>query len=353
MLLRQLYHSFMNLSRPMTRVIIDKELLYMNGNLTLNEWLDYWFQTYAKRTVKRSTAISYLGYITNHISPIIGNIRLSEVDTTILQEYFNYEMDNGNKKTGKSLSPKTLHNIKLMLHKSFKKAIELDFMKLNYAEYVELPKIRKPDIKTLSASEQHNLLNILKYSDEKLYFGVFLSLTTGMRLGEVIGLRWSDVDLQDNIIHIRRTANRLNTLDESSRTRTEIVVGTPKSENSIRDIPITDMIHTAFIDYKIKYQENFGKIRKDDYIVMLRRGYPVEPKTMQDCFQRIISKAGIKEHITFHGLRHTFATRAVEQGVDIKTLSVLLGHSDVSFTLSRYYHVSEKQKRKAMNLIGR
>lgn len=342
----------MNLSRPMTRVIIDKELLYMNGNLTLNEWLDYWFQTYAKRTVKRSTAISYLGYITNHISPIIGNIRLSEVDTTILQEYFNYEMDYGNHKTGKKLSPKTLHNIKLMLHKSLKKAVELELIKRNYAEYVELPKVSSPKIRVLSLSEQRKLRTTLKYSDEKLYFGVLLSLMTGMRLGEVIGLRWSDVDLIDDIIHIRRTVNRLNSIDNSSK-KTELVIGTPKSENSIRDIPITTSIHNEFIKYKEKYKKRFLNAEMDDYVVMLRKGYPVEPKTMQDCFQRIISEAGIEEHITFHGLRHTFATRAVEQGVDIKTLSVLLGHSDVSFTLSRYYHVSEKQKRKAMNLIGR
>lgn len=322
----------------------------ITNEMTMQEWLDYWFETYVKRTVKRSTAISYIGYITNHIVPQIGKYKLSEVDTEILQDFFNSENDYGNKKTGTNLSPKTLHNIKLMLHKALKKAVELHLISYNYTEGVELPRITKPKIEVLSSSEQSKLFAALTQSDEKLYFGIFLSLVTGMRLGEILGLKWSDVDLNDDVIHINRTANRLMTLDGKEK-KTELVVGTPKSENSIREIPITNKIHKEFVIYQEKYKDIYGKINKDDYVIMLRRGYPVEPKTMQDCFKRTLISAGIDKHITFHGLRHTFATQAVEQGVDIKTLSVLLGHSDVAFTLSRYAHISCKQKRDAMDMI--
>lgn len=275
---------------------------------------------------------------------------LSELNTDILQDFFNYEMEYGNKKTGTALSAKTLHNIKLMLHKSLKKAVELELIRMNYAEFVELPHVKKPQICTLSHSEYSELMRELEHSDERLYFGVYLSMSTGMRLGEVLGLRWSDVDLDNNVLHIERTVNRLKTLD--GKTKTALVVGTPKSEMSIRDIPFGKSLHDEFVKYRDKMQKRLGiwHFKCDDYVLMLRRGYPVEPKTMQDVFKRIT--AGINDDVTFHGLRHTFATRAVERGVDIKTLSVLLGHSDVSFTLSRYTHITEQQKRNAMDIIS-
>lgn len=323
----------------------------LNKNMTIADWLDYWFDTFVKSTVKRATAVSYTGYITNHIAPQIGLYKLSDVNTSVVQKYFNYEMESGNLKNGSGLSPKTLHNIRMMLHKAFEKAVELELLAKNYIEYVELPRMVKPEIHILSEQEQKRMFEELTHTDEALYFGVYLSLCTGMRMGEVLGLRWSDVDFDDNVIHIRRTVNRLESVN--GKKKTEIVVGTPKSENAIRDIPITDKMHDEFIKYMFKVKERLNiKVLKDtDYVLMLRKGFPTEPKTMQNIYYRIRTAAGIKNNVTFHGLRHTFATRAVERGVDIKTLSVLLGHSDVSFTLSRYTHISDKQKRDAMSLI--
>ena len=290
-------------------------------------------------------------YITNHIVPQIGSYKLSELNADVLQCFFNYEMESGSKKDGGGLSPKTLHNIKLMLHRALKKAMELELISRNYAEFVELPKMKKPQIHILSQPEQQKLISELNRSEENLYFGVYLSISTGMRLGEVLGLRWSDVDLENNVLHIRRTVNRLNTLDGS--TKTELVVGVPKSDTSIRDIPFNNILHDEFIKYRGKMMKRLSilNIKSDDYVLMLRRGKPVEPKTMQDVWHRIEHSAGIKNQVTFHGLRHTFATRAIEMGVDAKTLSALLGHSDVTVTLSRYTHISEQQKRNAMDII--
>ena len=194
----------------------------LNNDITIECWLNHWYDTYAKRTIKQSTAISYRGYITNHINPQIGLYKLSELNADVLQCFFNYEMESGSKKDGGGLSPKTLHNIKLMLHKALKKAMELELINKNYAEFVELPHIKKPQIHILSFSEQQKLLSELRHSEESLYFGVYLAIATGMRLGEVLGLRWSDVDLDNNVLHIKRTVNRLNTLDGS--TKTELVV---------------------------------------------------------------------------------------------------------------------------------
>lgn len=195
--------------------------------MTFKEWLIYWFETYSRRTVKRSTAVSYNGYINGHIIPEIGSYTLSELNTDILQRFINAQSDNGSLKGG-GLSPKTLQNMNRMIHKSLDKAIELDLIPKNYASFVEIPSVEEVEMRVLTVNEQNLLEAELSRSSEKLAFGVYLSLTLGIRLGEVLGLRWSDIDTRKGIIHIRRTANRLPRIDGKG---TEIVVGTPKSKN--------------------------------------------------------------------------------------------------------------------------
>lgn len=316
----------------------------LNTNMTLKEWFEYWFEVYAKRTVKQSTAVSYHGYIYGHIVPQIGMYKLSELNTDIFQRFFNMQSDSGSLRGG-GLSPKTLSNISRMIHKSLNKAVELELINKNYVEFIELPKQETPEMRVLTVCEQELLMNELKRTDEKLAFGVYLSLALGIRLGEVLGLRWSDIDLKNGIVHIRRTVNRLPVIDGS--VKTELVVGTPKSKKSVRDIPINDELCKEIISYNAKAN---NLAYNDNYLLRSSIGGPAEPKTLQDTFKRILKDAGIAD-ANFHSLRHTFATRAIEKGVDVKTLSVILGHSSVNFTLDRYAHVLDKQKRETMELL--
>lgn len=325
--------------------IINVEL---STDMTLTEWLEYWFEIYAKRTVKQSTAVSYYGYINGHIVPQIGMYKLSELNTDIFQRFFNVQSDSGNLKGGR-LSPKTLSNISRMIHKSMKKALELELVEKNYAEFIELPRQEVPEMRVLTIYEQGLLMEELRRSKERLAFGVYLSLTLGIRLGEVLGLRWSDIDIKNGIIHIRRTVNRLPTINGSNKT--ELVVGTPKSKKSVRDIPINNELCGEIILYYTKISRMLRKqLHDEDYVLQSAYGGPAEPKTLQETFKRITKAAGI-EDANFHSLRHTFATRAVEKGADVKTLSVILGHASVNFTLDRYAHVLDKQKRKTMELL--
>lgn len=316
----------------------------LSTDMTLKAWLEYWFEVYAKRTVKQSTAVSYHGYICGHIAPQIGMYKLSELNTDIFQRFFNMQSDSGSLRGG-GLSPKTLSNISRMIHKSMQKALELELINKNYVEFIELPKQEAPEMRVLTVYEQKLLMNELSRSKEKLAFGVYLSLALGIRLGEVLGLRWSDIDTKNGIVHIRRTVNRLPTLDSSAKT--ELVVGTPKSKKSVRDIPINDELCKEIISYNAKTN---NLAYNDNYLLRSSIGGPAEPKTLQDTFKRILKDAGIAD-ANFHSLRHTFATRAIEKGVDVKTLSVILGHSSVNFTLDRYAHVLDKQKRETMELL--
>ena len=314
----------------------------------MHEWTDYWFDTFALRTIKQSTAVSYKGYIRNHINPKLGDIRLCELNADILQHFFNEEYDSGNRLNGDGLSAKTLRNIKVMVHKCLKKAYELDLIDKNHAEFVELPVIEVREMCVMSRDEQRTLSTALKYSDEDLRFGVRLSLATGMRLGEILGLKWGDIDFSGRILHIRRTVNRLPRLDGNG---TEIVIGTPKSKSSVRDIPFSDCLKKEFEEQLRQQRMLLHAGEYSDYVLMRHKGHPVEPKTMQEAFSRIIEDNRLNPNLTFHSLRHTFATRAIEKNVDVKTLSVLLGHADVSTTLNRYAHVLDKHKREVMERL--
>lgn len=238
-----------------------------------------------------------------------------------------------------------------MLHKAMKKAVDLELISRNYIECVDLPKTVKPQIKVLSPSDQGKLMSVLKTTDEKLSNGVYLALATGLRIGEILGLQWGDIDFDNQILYVRRTANRLNTIG-NEKVKTELVVGPPKSQNSIRDIPLNDVICDMLKKQYDKSKDYLGKrkFKSNDFVFTLNYGKPTDPKTMRSCFKRLIKKAGVTG-VTFHSLRHTFATRAIEMGIDVKTLSVLLGHSDVSVTLDRYVHIHMKQKRKAMDIL--
>jgi len=323
--------------------------MILDINMTLSDWLEYWFENYARRTVKRSTAISYRGYINNHISPKVGLCKLSELNTDILQTFFNSEYDSGNKKGG-GLSAKTLHNMKLMLHKALSKAVDLELLRRNFTESVELPQMVSPEMRVLTLREQTQLMEEIRRSDDCYASGVWISLATGLRIGEVVGLQWGDIDFDEKRIYIRRTVSRLQKLEDSDK-KTEIVIGTPKSRKSIRYIPFNSAVEARLLDYREKYSNTFSAdVNSADFFISVRRGKPVETKSLQKYFGKLTDRAGISG-ATFHTLRHTFATRGIEKGIDPKTLSVLLGHADVATTLSRYAHVLDEQKRKAMDIL--
>lgn len=330
------------------------ENIVISTDMTIEDWLHYWYEVYAKRNIKQSTAVSYIGYINNHITPKIGTQSLSELNTDMLQRFFNSEYDTGNKKRdkkAKGLSPKTIHNISLMLHKALAKAVDLELLRRNYIDSVELPRTEAPEMRVLTITEQQELMKILKTTDDKYAYGIWISMATGLRIGEVLGLQWRDIDFNERKLYVRRTVNRLQTIDGSEK-KTEIVVGSPKSKKSIRDIPFTVAVADNFKAYQAVAQKNMSvsQLKPTDFIIAMQHDKPTEPKTLQKSFRRLIDEAGITD-ASFHCLRHTFATRAIEKGVDVKTLSVILGHADVSTTLNRYAHVLDEQKRKTMDIL--
>ena len=201
---------------------------------------------------------------------------------------------------------------------------------------VVLPKIEKKQIERIGDTEQKRLISYLKVNMSLTAFGILLSLCMGLRIGELCGLKWDDVDFQHKILHIRRTVQRITSAN--SNRKTKVIISTPKSATSFRDIAIPDFL-----------MEYFRKFRDEaDFFILSASEKPIEPRTMQYRYKKILQCAEMENH-NYHKLRHTFATNCAEKGFDVKTLSVILGHSTVNLTLNRYVHPDLMYQRRMIN----
>ena len=313
----------------------------------LIDWLRIWLETYMKNSLKQSTYTSYAGYINNHIAPAFPTLKLKDLTSKLLQDFYNYKL------TEEGLSPKTIANLHRCLHKALKQAVLEHHISFNPCDAVNLPRNEKPQIEILTREEQERLM----YTSYKFRYGVFIRLTlaTGVRLGELLGLRWEDVDTRKNMLNIRRTLNRLPKVDYNGiGNSTEIVIQEPKTKNSTRSIPLMQVIIRDLQQWRniqLSDARIAGAVYTDSgFIVTNPLGGYIEPRTFKDYYDEILEAAGLG-HYTFHALRHTFATRAMEQGMDAKTLSTLLGHYSVAFTLDTYTHVLDSQKHEEMKLM--
>lgn len=315
------------------------------NKITVSEWLDRWLKTYKNDSLKQSTYISYKGYIENHITPLMGSIKLQSLNLDILQDFFNKKAVEINERTKKPLSVKTLKNIKTMLVTAFKQAIISGIIHRNPAEYITLPKLEKVEMRVLTLEEQQQLLNCVRSSESRFKILVFIALCTGMREGEISALTWSDVDFNNNTITVNKTLMRVQ---KKTGGGTEIKITPPKSKNSNRVIPMQRVLADELKKhYRITAQEKLfsgTSYNTKSYVVCNELGGYIEPRQIQKIFKTFTEAAELKG-VNFHALRHTFATRAIESGIDIKTLSTLLGHADIQTTLNKYTHTTDEHAR--------
>lgn len=314
---------------------------------TVKNLIEEWFYGYERNLIKPSSAACYHTHIYKHIIPELGAYKPSELSHIILQSYFSMLSENGLVGKAGGLSGKTVRDNHMILN-NFLNYLELkNIVTKNICSNIRLPKDYKRPARVLSREEQHKVEEAVKQSSNDNSYGIILCLYTGIRIGELCGLHMDDVDLPHQLLHIRGTVQRIRNLG-NEKTATSIIYGTPKSTSSIRDIPLSDPI-CALLKRKMRIEEFKGKRMT---MLASKNGGFVEPRVYQKHFQHIIKVADIPA-TNFHALRHTFATRALEAGMDYKTLSELLGHSSPAITLKTYAHSLLEEKRKAMNLVGR
>lgn len=274
----------------------------------------------------------------------LHNMKLKDLTTRNLQEFYMYKLQ------VEGLSAKTVINIHRCLHEALKQAVLEHYIPFNPSDAVVLPKQEKPEIEILTLEEQTRLIQ----ASYNFRYGIFirLTLTTGLRLGEVLGLKWENIDLHSGVLCVRQTLNRLEKIDYNGvGTKTEIVIQTPKTKNSLRSIPLLPFIIEELKNWRNVQiaDKNFARENYCDtgMVVTNPFGRYIEPRTFKDYYDKILESANIG-HYTFHTLRHTFCTRALENDMDTKTVSVIMGHYSVGFNLDVYAHVLDSHKREEM-----
>lgn len=288
---------------------------------------------------KKSTLVKYSSQFENHLVPVFGDKRIDEISNEDMIAFCNGLLT-GTGNGGEKLSPKTVSDI-LSRMKSIRKFALIHGYEVGFiADCVSLPQTEE-EIRVLSLSEEKKLLGYLKTHTDLTNLGIILCLFTGIRIGELCALTWNDISLAERELYIRRTMQRLRNLNDNAEKRTYIDIDRPKSRRSVRAIPIPDNI---FEDLRVAYVT-------DAFVLTGEKKRFVEPRTMENRFKTILRECDI-EDANFHALRHTFATRCVEVGFDIKSLSEILGHANVNITLNRYVHPTMQLKRDNMNRLS-
>ena len=288
-----------------------------------------------RSTRKASTIVKYSNQLEKHILPTFGNKILSEISNEALIDFSNTLLTGDNGLSTKSASD-IISRIKSIRKYALINGYDVGFV----PECITIPQ-KQGTIRVLSLEEETTLLDFLQKHPDLTSLGILICLFTGIRIGELCALTWNNISLDTKKLSVKRTMQRLQNLDKDAATKTYISIDEPKSKCSIRTIPIPDNI----IDDLSRAYVN------DAFVLTGSRISYVEPRTMENRFKSILDKCGI-EDANFHSLRHSFATRCVEVGFDIKSLSEILGHANVNITLNRYVHPTMELKRENMDKLS-
>lgn len=301
-------------------------------------WLaDRWLIS-IKDTVKESTYTRYYRTVHGYLMPQLGKYAVARLDSTIICCLKDELLTVGGRRGG-GLSEKTVTDILSVLKLILAYAADEGYPTLS-TSLIRYPRRKKREIQTIPPEKLDRLEDILLNSDDDISLGLLLALHTGIRAGELCGLRWEDVYFGSKTVRIRRTVERIADLDPLTPRKTKVVVGEPKTDSSRREIPLPQAL-CRYLEVRRGAPETY---------ILTGTDKPCEPHTLYVRYERFLRRHGFEDY-TLHALRHTFATRGIEAGVDVKSLSELLGHSDVTTTLRCYVHPSAEQKRRQMEAV--
>ena len=298
------------------------------------DWLNEWLKNYVLPSVKIRTYERYSLIVNLHIRDKIGMLELDDLTPLLLQQYITELLQSGNRKTGKGLSANSVNAIISVLQSSRRTANFLGLTAEYTADKVKRPKLKEKPVECFSLKEQKQIEQaILSGRKDKLY-GILLCLYSGLRIGELIALQWSDIDFTKGILTVSKSCHD---------GKAGLIIDEPKTATSRRVIPLPKQLLPILKGIKKKSHSPF---------VVSANGKPVSVRSYQRSFELLLKKLKIP-HRGFHSLRHTFATRALECGMDVKTLSEILGHKNPTVTLNRYAHSLMEHKADMMNRLGK
>lgn len=301
-----------------------------------NEWLGV-----KRMEIKESSYARYVHIVRKHLLPALGDCCYASVTADALNELLQTKLQSEGDKSKNGLAPKTVADIRSVL-------IQIsDYAKARkYSSRIDgkifYPKVYPPIIQVLEREEQKRLERYIFEEQSPFSTGILLALYGGLRIGEICSLTWGDIYLENNMVQIDKTLLRIQETDRlpGYTNKTKVLINKPKTANSIRIVPLPEFI--------INYLQTMKQ--SPEIYVITGTIFFMEPRTCLDKYKKVLKNAGINDY-TFHALRHTFATRCVEMGFDIKSLSEILGHANINVTLQRYVHPSMEMKRRQMNRL--
>lgn len=291
-----------------------------------------------KVSIKESSYTRYYRIVYHYLLPLLGDQLLTKLDQKVLSGLSEKLLKEGGAKN-KGLSPKSVSDILCVLKSIFKYGRENGYPVPNIKS-IKYPQRNSKGVKILSDEHRKKMENQLMNSEDLTSLGILFTLFTGIRIGELCGLRWGDIDFDASVVDIQRTITRIPDLDPAARRKTKIIISEPKTQSSFRTIPIPNFLLTYLEERK----------KEDDCYILTGKHRYKEPHQYYMEYKKFLEENGMDNH-TFHELRHTFATRCVELGFDTKSLSEILGHSSITTTLSVYVHPSLQQKKMQMEKL--
>jgi integrase len=305
----------------------------MNEQKKISEVISLW-KTDKKQYVKKSSFSAYTLLTENHLVPVFGN--QCTIEEAEVQQFVFRKIEQG-------LSHKTIKDILIVLKMVLKFGAKNKWLEYQAFD-IQFPTEReKHDVEVMSRTNQKKVMNYIQEHFTFRNLGIFICLSSGIRIGEVCALTWEDIDTDRGIISVKKTIQRIYVIEDNIR-KTEVILDTPKTKNSIREIPMSRDL--------LRMLKPIKKIVNNSFFILTNDEKPTEPRTYRSYYKNLMRELNMPE-LKFHGLRHSFATRCIESKCDYKTVSVLLGHSNISTTLNLYVHPNMEQKKKAIDQMFR
>lgn len=304
-----------------------------------SEWLNFWLENYIKPSVKQKTYLRYKEIVEKQIGEQFDVYGLNELTPMLFQQFVTELLTSGNAKTGGGLSASSVNSVITVIQNSLQTAYNLGYIQSEIGGKIKRPKLKEKQVSCFTVAEQKLIEQEILKSNKPKMKGVLICLYTGLRIGELLALEWTDVDLAKGELSVTKTC-----FDGKDKNGVFCrITNAPKTDTSVRVIPIPKQLMPMLKDMR--------KVAKNQYVISDSEK-TLAIRSYQRSFERLLKKLGIS-HRGFHSLRHTFATRALEVGVDVKTLSEILGHKNANITLQRYAHSMLEHKRDMMNQIGK